>query len=128
MSDWPFHRGGVGPQDDADAKAARRAGGPSDRRGVLAALPRRTVRRSRAQAGAGAGVNGPRRARPSTLRCSMAAAKMHLVTAIAAAGSAPSRLVVLARTDDADDVTGEAQERESGELLAAGFGERTVRV
>ena len=39
-----------------------------------------------------------------------------------------SRLVVLARTDDADDVTGEALARVSGELTAAGFTVRTVRV
>jgi hypothetical protein len=40
----------------------------------------------------------------------------------------PSRLVLLARPDDADAVTGEALARVSGELIAAGFDVRTVRV
>ena len=58
----------------------------------------------------------------------MAAALIHLVTAIAAAAPPPSRVVVLARTDEADDVTGEALARVSGELIAAGFDVRAVRV
>ena len=59
----------------------------------------------------------------------LAAALLNLAVAtVALAAATPSRVVVLARTDDADDVTGEALARVSGELTAAGFDVRAVRV
>lgn len=56
------------------------------------------------------------------------AATIVMTATAAAAPPAPSRVVVLARTDDADDVTGEALARVSGELTAAGFDVRAVWV